>query len=34
MVPISQAKYSTYNTEVPRHTANMEWNAEEWSGNK
>lgn len=34
MFVISQAKYSTYNTEVPRHTENMEWNIVEWIDNK
>lgn len=34
MFVISQAKYSAYNTEVPRHTENMEWNTVEWTNNK
>lgn len=34
MVVITKAKYSTYNTEVPRHTENMEWSVVEWTKNK
>lgn len=34
MVVISQAKYSAYNAEVPRHTANTEWNTAEQAAKK
>lgn len=34
MVIISQAKYSTYTTEVPRHTENREWNTVEYIDDK